>query len=523
MSGFSKGGAHEDASKTAEDISPTADTGGDGADQSWDPKRPFGWDLPNSRSSAPQKEHSRRWRKKRPGLPVEKPLPPAARDVRPASPTPAARVQETTVSSLERLAAVFSIVYIYLRFSFVHEYLAGRAGANLYLVTVVGALAYTGLLRNSTWRAASKSKLFWFWLIFCALLLIGLPLSFWPGGSYAITIPFIKDNFLCIPLIAGLFGSWRLLRRLIVTVAFAGVTVTVLTLVWHGDVSGRLIASWTASIGNPNDVAGHLLFVLPFILFTGLSKNTNALLKIVFLGSVPFVLYLVLLTGSRGAFIGIAGCLLYTFATGSTKVRMGFLISIPVLAAVLLTVVPASTFDRLLTFSNAEERHNEAVDSYQARRQLLVNSISATLHHPFLGVGSGQFSSFEGGKAIEEGRPHSNWQETHNSYTEVSSEDGIPALICMICGIAGTFIVFVKTQKAVKNDSALADIRLAAYFLSMAIAGFCVCIFFLNFAYKPYLVVLAGLAIAMQRATSLAQAADKSHQSSELPQPVLTR
>ena len=410
-------------------------------------------------------------------------------------------------SGLERFAIIFVTLYVYFRLSFLHEFLAKKAGANLYIVVLLGALAYTGLLRGQTWRAASASKVFWYWLSFSVLLLIDLPFSTWRGGSYAITIPFIKDNFFCLPLIAGLFGTWRLVRRLMMTIACAGVTVIILTMLWHSDIQGRLIASWTGSIGNPNDVAGHLLFALPFILFAGLSRHNNIVVRLAFLSSIPFALYMILLTGSRGAFVGIECCFVYVIATGSTKLRLSFLVLGPVLAGVLMVTVPGANLKRLLTFD--QQQDNEAVASYEARRALLVNSIEATIHHPIFGVGAGQFGSFEGGKAIAEGHPHSNWQQTHNTYTEVSSEDGIPALICMVAGVLGTFLVFFKTGRALRGHPELSDMSLAAFLLSTSMAGFCVCIFFLNFAYAPYLVILAGMAIALEHARTIRETPDE--------------
>src|SRR5208282_1118084 len=52
------------------------------------------------------------------------------------------------------------------------------------------------------------------------------------------------------------------------------------------------------------------------------------------------------------------------------------------------------------------------------RKALLIKSLVVTAQHPLFGVGAGNFQVVSG-----------MWHETHNSYTQMSSEAGLPALI----------------------------------------------------------------------------------------------
>ena len=462
----------------------------------WDARRTLGFELPEAPASSLPPIGQSRKRRFAPKAPVvqKAPVSEAAR------PLPAVSSGLAETDDFGGLSVKFAIIFLFLRFSFLHEFLTVKFGAHLYLIVIVGAVAYLSLLKAATWRAVTDSKLYRSWLIFSVLLAIGVPFSLWPGGSYGIVLPFIKDNFLCIPLIGGLFGTWARMRRLLIALGWAGVIVVLLSTIRNYDVGGRLAVDFTGSVGNPNDIAAHIIFVIPFMLFAGFSQHTKILFKLVLLGSIPICLYVMLRTGSRGAFIGLAAGLLFTVVTGSSKVKLTFVAVVPVLAIAIFALLPRADFDRLFTFSNdATANHEEAVASYEARQNLLKNSISATLHNPIFGVGAGQFGSYEGNLAIAEGHPHNNWQETHNSFTEISSENGIPALCCMVYAIVGTFLLFFRVYKQAREHPQLNDLATAAFLLATGMISFCVSAFFLNFGYKVYFVVLTGLAIALQR------------------------
>ncbi len=414
------------------------------------------------------------------------------------------------------LTLKFVTLFLFLRFSLLHEYIAIKLHANLYILVVVGGIAYTALLRGEVWRRVKNAKVFRAWLFFSALLAIGVPFGLWPGGSYAIVMPFVKDNVLCIPLIGALFGSWTLLRRILLVIASAGVVVVGLSCLYPTDVGGRMGVGWNGSVANPNDVAGHLLFLIPFLFIAGFSSYVKGVLRPLYLLSIPFAMFLLLKTGSRGAFIGLAALVLFLFLTGNARIRIGFVLCAPIVFCGLFAFLPKSSFDRLFTFTSGSPNHEEAIESYEARQNLLRMSIAATLEHPILGVGAGQFGSYEGNKAIEEGHPHNNWQEAHNSFTQVSSETGIPALLCMLYATFGSIRIFWRTRKLASKNSRAQEIASAAQFLFVGAAAFCVCIFFLNFGYKMYLPFLTGLAIALERTTANLQTEDPSREPTDV-------
>lgn len=481
---------------------PASSTGG-----AWDPKRPFGWILPQSSAEGVPKTRFLRPRPRAPKPPVSQLKLPVSASLQVPRTTPVATVvpKSSTAAGQDSFAIYATLSFLFLRFSFLHDFITAHIGFNSYLLTITGLLAYIGLFKATTWRAASKSTLFWAWVVFTALLVIGLPLSSWPGGSFAVVEPFVKDNFICLPLIAGLFYTWDRLRLLFLTLAFAGVAVTLITFIsGQIDINGRLNLYFTSTIGNPNDLAAHLIYVSIFMLVAAFSLTRNIAVRLLFLGTTGLALFQILRTGSRGAFLGLLCSVAIGFLAGNMKTRSALLFAAPIAALILLSVMPQSMTERLTTFSGGAG--DEAKESYDARRYLLERSIEITFEHPIFGVGAAQFSSVEGAEAAAEGHHHAHWQETHNTFTEVSSEDGIPALICVLWGIGGSFALFWRLSKRANRDSNLRQFAMPAYILVTGTAGICGSLFFVNFAYKLYLVVLTGIAIGVQRAIAAKQA-----------------
>jgi O-antigen ligase len=252
------------------------------------------------------------------------------------------------------------------------------------------------------------------------------------------------------------------------------------------------------TVANPNDYAGHLLLVLPFVLWIALSSKTLAIrlgaLLIVAVGTVK-----ILQSGSRGAAIGLAAAILVFLWRGTTRQRIALLAIVPLGAAGLVAVLPGSLVQRLQSFSSGSDSSAEALASSQSRAYLLRKSVEYTLTHPVFGVGPGQFASYEGQHNIVVGT-HGSWHETHNMFTQVSSECGIPAFFFFTAGLVSTWRMLSGTYRKARERADCADIQTAVLCVMIGMAGFCVAATFLNFAYSFYQPALGGLAIAISSA-----------------------
>ena len=129
---------------------------------------------------------------------------------------------------------------------------------------------------------------------------------------------------------------------------------------------------------------------------------------------------------------------------------------------------------------------------------MLEQSLLATLKHPLMGVGMGQFSNYVGLLGRAEGKTGAalHWAETHNAFTQVSSECGIPSFIFFVLGIVTAFTSVSRTYKRARRENR-PDIANVCFCYLLSMIGFVVSIVFLANAYRFYLSVMIGLAIAL--------------------------
>jgi O-antigen ligase len=161
---------------------------------------------------------------------------------------------------------------------------------------------------------------------------------------------------------------------------------------------------------------------------------------------------------------------------------------------------------------------NTATMSAQARLTLLKDSVTLTVLNPLFGVGPGGFDIAQNMYSQEHRGMKGLWHHTHNTYTEISSENGIPALAFYIAIIVLTWrLTRVARPRGRKLTSREAEVVSAAFTLRLALITFCVSAFFASFAYHPQLPLLAALAVSWRRAAAPILAADV--QAEELPAP----
>ena len=129
---------------------------------------------------------------------------------------------------------------------------------------------------------------------------------------------------------------------------------------------------------------------------------------------------------------------------------------------------------------------------------LLRSSIVATLKHPLFGVGPGQFSSYMADFTTSHGSVKALWAQTHNSFTQMSSECGLlPGILYVLI----TVRTFRNSRRVVKAGlrAGREDITAAAEALGSSVVCFFFAAFFGNFAYFIYLPLLAGSGEVLDR------------------------
>jgi O-antigen ligase len=403
---------------------------------------------------------------------------------------------EETPNAFQRIGFLTTLLFVYFRFSFAHEFIAAKFHFNTHLIVLLGASSYLCCILSGHALRAFRERSTWLWCGFLGCMGFATALSFWRGGSFPLFVNYLETAFPIIFLLPAVTTTKSQLNKLISVIGLACVTTVFLGLFNDDFKSGRMnIDAVGSDIQDPNDYAAHLILMLPALAFFAMRAGRPIVLKLVGLVVFAFSFLQILSTGSRGGFLSLAITALYIAFIGSNKVKLGILAGVPLIGLLAVPFVPSQSAARLSTLfsSSSNPTSAEALESKEARLALLEQSGKATLEHPLLGVGPGIFMDYQAGSAKENGE-RAMWHVTHNSYTQVSSECGIPALILYICGLGTTFALLRTVAKS--KDRELATI---AMFISVMLVGFCICMFFLSLAYNVHILTLSAVAVALKQ------------------------
>jgi O-antigen ligase len=139
------------------------------------------------------------------------------------------------------------------------------------------------------------------------------------------------------------------------------------------------------------------------------------------------------------------------------------------------------------------------VASTAKREELFKNSVILTFQHPLFGVGPGMFTVAEDSMARAEGKRHGAWLGTHNTFTQVSSECGIPGFLLYCAGVLAAFRKSYSLYRQTKDHPQFKEISTHALGLNYALIAFIATGMFLNAAYTSLLPILAGLTVSLLR------------------------
>jgi O-antigen ligase len=410
-----------------------------------------------------------------------------------------------SVSGFQRLGYGILIGYLFLiysrifdvKFSYLH--IPGIA----YRVFLVMMLLSRGFVPALKHPIGKGMYFFTFW--FCA----SIPFSMWKGGS----LPFLTNGwlqaFVVFLSVSGMLVTMQQCKRSIYTVAIGLFVLTLIALfLGSTEESGRLFLA-QGKFANPNEMAQALLMALP--LWWLVYEESKAIGKKVAAAGIMFLMLLTISKcGSRGALITITVLVLLVFVRTSIMGKTKLLIGGTALLALLVALMPGRLIRRYQTLTDDSEQtvvmggddvdvrmEASAVTSAQHRRDLLKRSIKYTIQHPIFGVGPGMFPVAEDADMRQQGFSRGTWQGTHNSYTQVSSELGIPALIAYIFVIVVSYRRSLKLYKRTKDDPRLQTIGNCAIAINYCIVVYAVSVFFDYIAYTSMLGVFSGFAMAL--------------------------
>jgi len=417
------------------------------------------------------------------------------RPLPPANPSPAPR-------PAFYLTVIFVFV-VYARFPEIMDMVTGSAVHSVRIIVGLALLAtllFGGDIRAIFSKAGVCLIAFTLWMCAC------VPFSTWRGGSVRMLRDFWLMAILSFVIVASAVQGIEQCRKIMYTLAAATVFIEIYTLVM-GRVQGGRMSLIGGTLGNANYLALMLLMGLPFCLFVLRTKFGFSLLKFTCLLMLFCIPVTVAATGSRGGLVTLAVMFLLYFVPlpPSQKVVVGIVAMI--LAVVAIAWSSRSALDRFKTiFASStpmrlSDSEQSAIESADLRKELLRSSLQLTLRHPLLGVGPGMFA-VANAAATSGQRNWNAWHETHNTFTQLSCEDGLPGLFLYSLALLFCFTSVRAAEKRARPYPNSSLVRHMAFALRLALIGFTGTALFASNAYMYYFPLLAGLCAALDRATA---------------------
>ncbi|HEV2201144.1 MAG TPA: O-antigen ligase family protein [Bryobacteraceae bacterium] len=376
-------------------------------------------------------------------------------------------------------------------------------GGSTYITWVCLAFLPLLLLVNGRLLASLHLTVGKMWVFLAVWMILDVATSVYKTGSLLLLWNYVPRSLMLYFFITSFVATVTDNRRLMNVNILATVLLMVNCAAFGSMKSGRLEVPDSLFFENANDLGLALLLGMcqaAYLFFLpGIKPKLWGLL--VALGS----LYYMLKTGSRGCFAALllTGCVAFLLSRQKIAFGVAGLVSL----AVVLLATPDEMRHRLTfivtdptTVQLTTEDEMGSYGSQMVRQRLFMQSLELTLRHPLFGVGPGDFpvAIYEDLKRVGK---RANWLGTHNSYTEVSSECGLPALFAYLWIVGWTLKTSWKMYRRPVSGPAMNAVAGLSYSLFMGTLAYASATFFFHLAYAGFLPTLSGSVAALWSAT----------------------
>jgi O-antigen ligase len=342
---------------------------------------------------------------------------------------------------------------------------------------------------------------------FLSLMVLSVPTGLYPSNSAIYLAQNVIPTMLLMIMLATSLRSiddveWFALVNM---AAAAGYCLFVLW-VFRVGRSGRLEE---LIYYDGNDLALLLVATLPLAgyFMTHGHRWTRQVLAAI---SALLFLFLLVRTGSRGAFVGMLVMATYLLLYYRGFSRTKRLAALLIVAFFFIVLGGASYISKIQTILNPTADYNWSGRSNTGRLEIWKRGLGYVADRPLLGVGVHNFEHAEGnlsdiGREMQARGLPFKWSVAHNSYLETAAEAGIAALVIFVGLFWTTFKLLRRVTRITGRLPFISRELILAQALGACLLGYLVCAFFLSAEYFVYPYVLLGLAIGLAKTTLRSQ------------------
>jgi putative inorganic carbon (HCO3(-)) transporter len=336
-------------------------------------------------------------------------------------------------------------------------------------------------------RITARPRELDFLLLLCLAGLLSIPLAInRPVALSTFNGMFIKAALIFIGIINVVRTEKRLKGLLLVALSIGGVAGASAL---NNHRLGLIVLDRYRTTGNlggvlqdPNDMALFLVTLIPLAIAL-MCTTRNVFYKCLYGVCVLVMVGGTVVTYSRGGFLGLVAMgavLLWKLVRRDAP--LGIVVAMTAILALAL-LAPAHYAERLGSISDSRDDA-----SVTQRREILQQSLEAMWQHPIFGVGMGCFAEISVAGKV-----------THNAYTQVAAEMGLPALAAYLAFI----LVPLGRLRRIERETLDAPEHRNLYYLAVglqaALIGYLVSSFFLAVAYYWFIYYLIGYAVCLRR------------------------
>jgi O-antigen ligase len=301
---------------------------------------------------------------------------------------------------------------------------------------------------------------------------------------------FVIFFFLVVQLVDGRAEIRRAMRWFATSVTAASLYALFLFLTKHGKdfrAAGPLL--------DPNDFAFLLACTLPIVAYLmSVDRRRRVLWGISFFAIAAAMLA----TLSRGALVGIAALLVWGILTRRIPL---WVVAGGVVSAIVVVILAFTLWKPLIDVALHQKAH-VAHSNTESREVFWGAAVKLAERRPLTGVGPGRFPTeaapLLSNNAAVGGLEH---PVTHNSYLEILSEEGIPALLLFIAYLVTAWLLLRRIQARATLDRDQ-DLKRLATALQAALVIGIVSATFLSEELTSPLWLLGGLTVVLARSVA---------------------
>jgi O-antigen ligase len=383
------------------------------------------------------------------------------------------------------------LFYLFLEYGRPQGFIPAVGQLHLSAVTA-GFLAITLILLKKFKIGDMQLKLY---LLLLALMAIHVPIA---KNNYWAFMNFIAMGmtFIFCVSISNVIDNEKLFSKFIGAWIVIYIFLAIFGILHKGTGVGGFLV-------DENDFCLAVNMIIPFCFFGAISSAGRK--KIFYFGLSCLFLFVVILTNSRGGFVGLVALFLYAWFRSKRKILMGFAISLLVVFAVL---VAPSTYDaRIQSIAEEGTGRGTAAD----RVYIWKIGWDMFLDHPVLGIGQGNFP-FEFRKyEVEAGFHEGLWgrsragRAAHSIYFTLLPELGLVGALIFILIIYSNFkdLKYIRGIWTTRKDVNIIGDSLRYYNYGLAIEcsmiAYLVSGIFISALYYPHLWIITGAILSLRK------------------------